>query len=101
MRLPQVKGEYFIDRDGEFFGPILTYLRSGELRVPTGARLLTSSPSAHVSGMSKADILREAKFFLIGSLVELLEQQAAQSAERAHEEELTRRYRPPPGFDRR
>lgn len=33
------EGEYFIDRDGEFFAPILTYLRSGELRVPTGIYL--------------------------------------------------------------
>lgn len=50
-------GWYFIDRDGQYFAPILTFLRTGEVIIP---------PS-----MTKADLLREAKFFLVDSLVRI------------------------------
>ncbi len=60
-RIPSVKdgeGAYFIDRDGQFFAPLLTFLRTGELSLPPG--------------VTKADLMREAKFFLIDSLVHRL-----------------------------
>jgi hypothetical protein len=49
--LKDEEGYYFIDRDGEYFKPLLSYLRTGELRVPTG--------------MSKMCVEREAHFYLI------------------------------------
>lgn len=44
-------GAYFIDRDGEYFKPLLSFLRTGELRIPPG--------------MSKVAVEREAHFYLI------------------------------------
>jgi hypothetical protein len=49
--LKDEEGYYFIDRDGEYFKPLLSFLRTGELRVPPG--------------MSKVCIEREAHFYLI------------------------------------
>lgn len=49
--LKDEEGYYFIDRDGEYFKPLLSYLRTGELRVPPG--------------MSKMCVEREAHFYLI------------------------------------
>lgn len=31
------RGYYFIDRDGEYFAPILEFLRTGDFYVPEGA----------------------------------------------------------------
>jgi hypothetical protein len=45
------QGYYFIDRDGEYFKPLLSFLRTGELRIPVG--------------MSKVCVEREAHFYLI------------------------------------
>ena len=53
-KFPSVKdeeGAYFIDRDGEYFKPLLSFLRTGELRIP--------------HGMSKMCVEREAHFYLI------------------------------------
>jgi len=44
-------GAFLIDRNGELFKPILDYLRTGELEIPTG--------------ISWASIQREADFYLI------------------------------------
>lgn len=60
-RVPTTKDEedaYFIDRDGQFFAPILTWLRTGDLSIP--------------NTMTKDDVLREAKFYIIQPLVEEL-----------------------------
>jgi len=43
------KGEYFIDRDGQYFQPILEYLRTGELNIP--------------QDLSKKAIAREANYY--------------------------------------
>ncbi len=45
------EGYIFIDRDGSYFGPLLTYLRTGELDVP--------------ASMSRRLLEREALFYLI------------------------------------
>ncbi|PRP77791.1 hypothetical protein PROFUN_07733 [Planoprotostelium fungivorum] len=45
------KGAFFIDRDGQYFGPILEYLRTGQLNIPH-----------HLSTLCVA---REAKFFSV------------------------------------
>lgn len=45
------KGNYFIDRDGQYFAPILEYLRTGEFRCP--------------QGMNEKAIAREANFYFI------------------------------------
>lgn len=50
------KGRFFIDRSGTYFGPILDYLRSGEL------------PTQHIP-----EVYREAQFYEIKPLVKLLE----------------------------
>ncbi|KAH3767634.1 NY-REN-45 antigen [Pelomyxa schiedti] len=52
------EGSFFIDRDGTFFEPILTYLRTGQFSVP--------------SGMSIDDIYREVDFYGITPLLELI-----------------------------
>lgn len=52
------KGAYFIDRDGQFFPPILTYLRTKELNIAPHER---------------KSVLREAKFYLLSPLVHLLQ----------------------------
>lgn len=52
------KGAYFIDRDGQYFPPILTYLRTKELHVPMSDRRA---------------VLREAKFYLLAPVVQLLQ----------------------------
>lgn len=51
-----------IDRDGKHFNLILNYLRDGTINYPECTQMLT-------------EILQEAKFYCIESLVELLEQQ--------------------------
>ena len=61
-RLPltlDTTGAVFIDRDGEYFGYILTWLRTREL-----------STSVHIS---KLDVLREAKFYLLDKMIEQME----------------------------
>jgi len=52
-------GAYFIDRDGQFFAPILTFLRTDELAIP--------------SSMTIKDVKREAAFYSIAPLLSLLE----------------------------
>jgi hypothetical protein len=52
------EGAYFIDRDGQFFAPVLTWLRTSALSIP--------------STMTKEDVLREAKFYALEPLVEEL-----------------------------
>jgi len=49
-------GAYFIDRDGQFFAPILTWLRTNEISIP--------------STMTKEDLIREARFFSLQPLVD-------------------------------
>jgi len=59
--LPTTKdenGSYFIDRDGQFFSPILTYLRTNEISIP--------------NTMTKEDVIREARFYSIEPLVYIL-----------------------------
>jgi len=59
--IPTTKDEenaYFIDRDGQFFAPILTFLRTNEISFP--------------NTMTKEDLLREAKFYSIQALVDEL-----------------------------
>lgn len=51
-------GAHFIDRDGQYFAPILTYLRTKEVSL---------------GGLSAQGVLREARYFLVGPLVEALE----------------------------
>lgn len=63
------EGAYFIDRDGQYFPPILTWLRSGTLVIP--------------SQMTKEDILREARFFSIEPLVEEIVASTASLDERS------------------
>lgn len=53
------EGAYFIDRDGQFFAPILTWLRTNEISFP---------PSL----ITKEDIIREARFYALDPLVEEL-----------------------------
>jgi len=52
------EGAFFIDRDGQFFSPILTWLRTSEISIP--------------NTMTKEDVVREAKFFCLLPLVEEL-----------------------------
>eukprot|EP01118_Nematostelium_gracile_P015227 TRINITY_DN6055_c0_g1_i1.p1 TRINITY_DN6055_c0_g1~~TRINITY_DN6055_c0_g1_i1.p1 ORF type:complete len:229 (+),score=46.57 TRINITY_DN6055_c0_g1_i1:102-788(+) len=54
-------GAYFIDRDGQYFAPILTWLRTNELVYNRKV-------------MDAEDILREARFYAISPLVRLLEE---------------------------
>jgi hypothetical protein len=35
--LKDEKGYYFVDRDGEYFAPILEYLRTGDFCIPAGS----------------------------------------------------------------
>jgi hypothetical protein len=61
-RIPSLKdekGSYFIDRDGQFFAPILTFLRSRRITIPFG--------------MTREDVACEAEYFGIRPLVEELE----------------------------
>ncbi|XP_066105711.1 BTB/POZ domain-containing protein KCTD14 [Saccopteryx bilineata] len=51
-----VEGRFFIDRPGTYFGPILDYLRSGQV------------PTQHIP-----EVYREAQFYEIKPLVKLLE----------------------------
>lgn len=53
-------GAYFIDRDGQFFAPILTFLRTGDVSVPRG--------------MPINALRREAEFFCVGALVKALDE---------------------------
>lgn len=55
------QGAYFIDRDGQFFAPILTYLRTNELAIP--------------NSMTIQDVKREAAFYSIEPLLSLLEEE--------------------------
>ena len=50
------EGRFFIDRPGTYFGPILEYLRSGQL------------PRQHIP-----EVYREAQYYEIEPLVKLLE----------------------------
>mmetsp|Transcript_8962 Transcript_8962/g.12336 ORF Transcript_8962/g.12336 Transcript_8962/m.12336 type:complete len:262 (+) Transcript_8962:105-890(+) len=52
------EGAYFIDRDGQYFAPILTWLRTNEVVVP--------------KDMTKEDVLREAHFYSLQPLIDLL-----------------------------
>ncbi|XP_063705662.1 BTB/POZ domain-containing protein KCTD9 isoform X2 [Culicoides brevitarsis] len=58
-----IDGAYLIDRSGEYFEPILNYLRNGKL---------VYNPNLNPEG-----ILEEARFYGIESLVNILEQQIA------------------------
>lgn len=49
-------GAYFIDRDGQYFAPILTFLRTGATSVPQGASIEA--------------VIREAEFYCIQPLVD-------------------------------
>lgn len=58
-RIPTTKdedGAYFVDRDGQFFSPILTWLRTSEISFP--------------NTMSKDDVLREAVFYSLQPLID-------------------------------
>jgi hypothetical protein len=60
-KLPSAKddeGAYFIDRDGQYFPPILTWLRSGEI--------VFHDP------ITKDDVLREARFYCLQPLIDEL-----------------------------
>lgn len=81
-RIPSTKddeGAFFVDRDGQYFAPILTYLRTGEISVP---------PT-----MVKADLLREARFFSIQPLIDELTYEPPEYDSDAHE---GRAESPPP-----
>jgi len=54
-------GAYFVDRNGLYFAPILEFLRSGEIDIP--------------KDMSRKLLLAEARFYLIGGLMEALEEE--------------------------
>eukprot|EP01130_Rhizamoeba_saxonica_P005588 TRINITY_DN2229_c0_g1_i4.p1 TRINITY_DN2229_c0_g1~~TRINITY_DN2229_c0_g1_i4.p1 ORF type:complete len:308 (-),score=59.17 TRINITY_DN2229_c0_g1_i4:38-961(-) len=56
---PDDKGYYFIDRDGEYFGYILNYLREGDIEI-------------HKSHIAKR-LLREADFYGLTDLIDLLQ----------------------------
>jgi len=61
-KLPTTKdedGAYFIDRDGQFFAPILTWLRTNEVSIPLNL-------------MTKEDVIREARFYSLQPLVDEL-----------------------------
>mmetsp|Transcript_7564 Transcript_7564/g.14098 ORF Transcript_7564/g.14098 Transcript_7564/m.14098 type:complete len:281 (-) Transcript_7564:1937-2779(-) len=58
-------GRYFIDRDGEHFQYLLNFLRQDEICLPDEPVLLT-------------DLLREARYFQIASLVHILEKKLKQ-----------------------
>lgn len=55
-------GWVLIDRDGQHFGMILNYLRDGNVNLPDCLQILN-------------ELLQEAKFYCIESLIELIEQQ--------------------------
>ena len=61
QQLQDDQGRYFIDRDGDRFKYVLNYLRDGESELP---------PDSMVE-----DVLKEAKYFQLQELVELLERQ--------------------------
>lgn len=52
------EGAYFIDRDGQYFSPILTWLRTNEVVIP--------------KNMDKEDVVREANFYSLQPLIEIL-----------------------------
>jgi len=52
------EGAYFVDRDGQFFSPILTWLRTNEISIP--------------SNITKEDVIREAVFYSLQPLVDIL-----------------------------
>jgi len=54
-------GAYFIDRDGQFFAPILTFLRSGEIIIPRGTPVEA--------------LRKEAEFYCLASLLKALDEQ--------------------------
>jgi len=78
-KLPTTKdeeGAYFIDRDGQFFAPILTWLRTNEISIP-------------LTTMTKDDVIREARYYSLQSLVDELcevpnSQHAAMDDESSH-----------------
>eukprot|EP01095_Lingulamoeba_sp_RSL-Kostka_P014480 TRINITY_DN6323_c1_g7_i1.p1 TRINITY_DN6323_c1_g7~~TRINITY_DN6323_c1_g7_i1.p1 ORF type:complete len:444 (+),score=112.87 TRINITY_DN6323_c1_g7_i1:216-1547(+) len=57
-------GYYFIDRDGQFFNPILTFLRTFSLSIPPH--------------MTLQDLKREALFYIIQPLLQLIEEEENQ-----------------------
>ncbi len=65
-KLPTTKdeeGAYFIDRDGQFFSPILTWLRTNEISIPQNS-------------MTKEDVIREARYYTLQPLVDELTESA-------------------------
>jgi len=56
-------GAYFIDRKGEYFNPLLEYMRTGELEIPPG--------------MSREAVLREARFYSLTNLLKYVEEHNA------------------------
>ncbi|XP_065195579.1 BTB/POZ domain-containing protein KCTD5-like [Sycon ciliatum] len=70
-------GAYLIDRDPDYFSPILNYLRHGKLCVN--------------EGVSMHAILEEAEFYNIASLVTLVKQQLDEP--KSEDEEKTMVYR--------
>jgi BTB/POZ domain-containing adapter for CUL3-mediated RhoA degradation protein len=57
-----VLGWVLIDRDGKHFNSILNYLRDGTINLPECTQMLS-------------ELLHEAKFYCIETLIELIEQQ--------------------------
>ena len=55
-------GAYFIDRDGTHFRHILNFLRSG------------NGPPENVLETEKEELIREAEFYMLGCLVEIIKQ---------------------------
>jgi len=55
-------GCYFIDRDGQYMAPLLSYLRTGELELPADLR------------RSVRAVVREARFYMLDNeLIEWLQ----------------------------
>jgi len=69
-------GAFFIDRNGTYFEPILDFLRSGELQVPTN--------------MPRQRILQEAKFYLIDQIIKILTEEEEEEVRKLHREECVR-----------
>jgi len=74
-------GRYFVDRDGQFFAPILTFFRTDEIDIP--------------SGMSIRGVLREAKYYIapqifIDRLESVLEQNSPSLTDQFIEQEMAK-----------
>jgi uncharacterized protein YjbI with pentapeptide repeats len=62
------EGKYFIDRDGDLFTILLNFMRTDEIALPSSPVLL-------------ADLLREARYFQLSTLIPILEKKQRQLSE--------------------